>query len=112
MRRWVARGFWILFAAPFVLWAALPWPVAYRWANPHATAVMRYRLAQARAEGDTLELRQQWVPLAEISAQMVRAVLASEDGRFRSHHGIDWIGLGEELHYDGEEPFSWKDSED
>src|SRR5690606_30776690 len=29
------------------------------------------------------------------------------DQRFRSHGGVDWIALGEELGYDGEPPFSW-----
>jgi monofunctional biosynthetic peptidoglycan transglycosylase len=112
MVKLVATGMLILLATPFVVWASLPWPVQYRWANPSATAVMRYRVERARDEGETLELRQRWVPLSQISAQMVRAVLASEDGRFRGHNGIDWIGLGEELRYQGKPPFSWQDKDD
>src|SRR5687767_7655711 len=112
MARWVVTVLVLLLATPLIVVASLPWPVQYRWANPTATAVMRYRVEQARDEGETLELRQQWVPLSRISTQMVRAVLASEDGRFRSHNGVDWIGLGEELRYRGEPPFSWRDKED
>ena len=112
MGKWVLIGIVLLLASPVIVVASLPWPVQYRWTDPAATAVMRYRVEQARAEGETLEIRQDWVPLSRISTQMVRAVLASEDGRFRSHNGIDWIGLGEELRYKGKAPFSWKDKED
>jgi monofunctional biosynthetic peptidoglycan transglycosylase len=101
-----------LIAAPVLVWASFPWPVAYRWVDPAATAVMRYRVEQAHDEGDVLVLQQSWVPLARISPNMVKAVIASEDGRFRDHHGIDWVSIGEELHYQGKEPFSWTDPGD
>ena len=112
MARWVGTVVLMIVLTPLLVWAALPWPVAYRWTNPAATAVMRYRVEQAKDEGGSLELRQHWVPLSQISPQMVRAVLASEDGRFRDHRGIDWVALGEELHYQGKPPFSWQDKAD
>lgn len=31
-----------------------------------------------------------WVPLAQISPHLIRAVIASEDQRFCSHRGVDW----------------------
>lgn len=31
-----------------------------------------------------------WVPLSRISPHLIRAVIASEDQRFCSHHGVDW----------------------
>jgi monofunctional biosynthetic peptidoglycan transglycosylase len=34
-----------------------------------------------------------WVPLDQISPQLVRAVIASEDQRFCSHGGVDWVEL-------------------
>jgi monofunctional biosynthetic peptidoglycan transglycosylase len=112
MAKWIGTGLLLLLATPLLVWASLPWPVAYRWADPAATAVMRYRVEQARDGGDALELRQSWVPLSQISPQMVRAVIASEDGRFHDHNGIDWIALGEELRYKGKAPFSWTDKGD
>lgn len=36
----------------------------------------------------------EWKPLKDISSEMVKAVIASEDGRFATHHGFDW----EEIH--------------
>ena len=39
----------------------------------------------------------QWVPLEDFSPELRRAVLASEDQRFMSHHGFDFIELGQAL---------------
>lgn len=38
-------------------------------------------------------VERQWVPLAQISPTLVRAVIAAEDQRFCSHAGVDWIEL-------------------
>src|ERR1700687_5332723 len=35
-----------------------------------------------------------WAPYAEISPALVSAVVASEDHRFWSHRGVDFVGLG------------------
>lgn len=32
-----------------------------------------------------------WKPLSEISPNLVRAVIAAEDARYCSHHGVDWV---------------------
>jgi len=34
-------------------------------------------------------IEQRWLPLASISPNLVRAVIAAEDGKFCSHHGFD-----------------------
>jgi monofunctional biosynthetic peptidoglycan transglycosylase len=85
----------------------LPWPVRLRWADPESTSFMRYRVAEARARGETLELRHEWVDLENISPRMARAVILAEDGRFLEHGGVDWEALADEVRYDGEPPFSW-----
>lgn len=36
-----------------------------------------------------------WVPLSQISSQLVGAVILSEDGQFCRHHGVDWGMLRE-----------------
>lgn len=38
-----------------------------------------------------------WVPLAAISPNLVRAVIASEDSKFCSHHGFDWDAIDHAL---------------
>ncbi|MGE3915841.1 MAG: monofunctional biosynthetic peptidoglycan transglycosylase [Hyphomicrobiaceae bacterium] len=60
--------------------------VVYRFAVPGYTPTMLYDLLS----GGSVE--QTWVPLSRVSPRLVRAVVASEDGRFCTHHGVD---LGE-----------------
>jgi monofunctional biosynthetic peptidoglycan transglycosylase len=48
-----------------------------------ATPLMLIRLAQGRS------WHHDWVPLEDISPQLVRAVIASEDARFCEHFGFD-----------------------
>ena len=36
-------------------------------------------------------LSKQWVSFDQMSPNLARAVLASEDARFCSHHGVDWV---------------------
>jgi monofunctional glycosyltransferase len=35
----------------------------------------------------------QWIDLADMSPDLPRSVVASEDARFCSHHGVDWAAL-------------------
>lgn len=51
-----------------------------------------------------VETSRQWVPLEEISPNLVNAVLMSEDGQFCSHRGIDWASLREVIESDAERP--------
>ena len=38
-------------------------------------------------------LSRHYVPLSNISRHMVNAVIAAEDGKFCTHHGVDWQAL-------------------
>ena len=55
---------------------------------------MAQRIAEARAKGQWLQLRYQWVPYARISAHLKRAMIAAEDAKFVDHEGFDWDGIG------------------
>jgi monofunctional biosynthetic peptidoglycan transglycosylase len=68
---------------------------------------MEYRVREVEEAGDTLDIEQEWVALADISPNLRRAVLTAEDDRFYLHHGIDWRALAEEVHYQGDTTFSW-----
>lgn len=107
--------FGVLFLPPaaLYLWLLfLPWPIYLRWWNPTTTSFMEYRLKEAERLGDTLELRQEWVPLTGISRNLRRTVLTAEDDRFYQHRGIDWEALAEEVEYPGDTSFSWFSSSD
>lgn len=45
-------------------------------------------MLQSALRGDGMQRK--WVPISSISPNMLRAVVASEDARFCTHHGIDW----------------------
>lgn len=96
----------------FYLYVLLPTPVALRWWRPDRSTVMRERLAEARAAGADFELRHTWVGLDGISRNLQRAVIASEDGHFWTHEGVDWAAIGEELRYRSDGEFSWTDARD
>jgi monofunctional biosynthetic peptidoglycan transglycosylase len=42
-------------------------------------------------------VERQWVPLAQISPNLIRAVIAAEDQRFCEHAGVDWVELNKVL---------------
>ncbi|CAN5762555.1 monofunctional biosynthetic peptidoglycan transglycosylase [soil metagenome] len=93
-------------------WVTIPWPVRLRTHDPAETAVMRQRIAEARARDEGLEIRHQWAPLERISPRLRRAVVVAEDGRFYEHDGIDWDALREEFRYGGDADFSFFDADD
>ena len=59
-----------------------------RW--PKTTAFMERRKAELRKAGGSDRLEWAPVPLSAISADLSRAVIVSEDSRFREHGGVDW----------------------
>ena len=46
----------------------------------------RVRIDRTRRRGD-------WVELSQVSPALIEAGLAAEDRRFRTHGGVDWLGL-------------------
>jgi len=61
----------------------------FRFVNPPTSAFMlAYQLGTAPEP-----LRQEWVPMAEISPWMPLAVVASEDQRFPYHSGVDFEAI-------------------
>jgi monofunctional biosynthetic peptidoglycan transglycosylase len=46
-------------------------------------------------------VHQQWVPLERISPDLARAVIASEDGRFCVHWGVDWGAVRDAINEGG-----------
>ena len=59
-------------------------------ANPTATAFMQLRIDEARAAGRAkFSIRHRWVPYSQISPNLRRAVIVTEDAGFYDHDGID-----------------------
>ena len=64
------------------------WVLLYKWAPVKWTPLMLKRTVQNIGEKGYKNTRT-WVDLENISPVMVRAVMASEDGRFLEHWGFD-----------------------
>lgn len=112
LRRWVLAPVLVTVALPLVMWLGLPWPWALRFVDPSATSFMLYREREARRADESFTVVQDWVPLNEMPRDLVRAVLVSEDDRFREHRGVDWKALADEVHWSGDDDFSWWDASD
>lgn len=77
---------WILLALAAFALAILAGLVLFRFAPAPSTLML----------GRWLTLKpvtRQWVPLENLSPNLIRAVLASEDQRFCQHRGVDWVEL-------------------
>ncbi|MGZ5556015.1 MAG: transglycosylase domain-containing protein [Candidatus Aminicenantales bacterium] len=68
--------------------------------NPTSTAFMRSRQEQARRQGRTLAIREEWVDFARIPALLKAAVRITEDASFYWHKGIDFDEIKESLKRD------------
>ena len=85
------RRFIILVIVAFFTMSA-SWVLLYKWVPVKWTPLMLKRTVQNIGEKDYKNTRT-WVDLENISPVMVRAVMASEDGRFMEHRGFDFKEL-------------------
>ncbi|KPC54128.1 monofunctional biosynthetic peptidoglycan transglycosylase [Amantichitinum ursilacus] len=76
---------WNLWILVHVVW--------WRTHNPDDTAFMEEGLARLQQTDPNAELRHKWVPYSQISPNLKRALVASEDARFLEHDGFDWEGI-------------------
>ena len=61
--------------------------------NPESTAFQRSEAWRVLNDKGRLPWRQEWVPYPQISDNLKRAVIASEDDGFINHDGVDWDAL-------------------
>jgi monofunctional biosynthetic peptidoglycan transglycosylase len=74
--------------------------LALRWINPLTTAVQMERRVGAMLKHQPYRKYYDPVPLRSIAPNLQHAVVAAEDGRFRVHHGFDWIEMQKVLEQD------------
>ena len=61
--------------------------------NPTSTAFMQDRLEIIQETRPDAVLQHKWVDYGRISNHLKRAVIASEDAKFKDHEGFDWEGI-------------------
>jgi monofunctional biosynthetic peptidoglycan transglycosylase len=88
MLRWA-----VLLAAIVLVIGPVSVVALYRIVPPPITWLMVERMVQGRG------FDRRWVPLADISPRLVRAVIASEDSGFCSHDGFDIQAIEKALHH-------------
>src|SRR5438093_1250009 len=90
-RRWLSHLAWALALAILVV-VLLPYLLVplYRTLNPVSTLMLWRWATGARVE-------RSFVPIERMAPALPATVIASEDGRFCSHRGIDWRELRERL---------------
>jgi monofunctional biosynthetic peptidoglycan transglycosylase len=88
---WFRRVIVVLFMITVVLPAFLT--VVYRVLPVPGTPLM---LSTMITDGG---IQYRWVPLDQMSAALVKAVIASEDGKFCTHSGFDWQAIDAAMAY-------------
>ena len=97
LRKIVVGGLLLVFA--LYGWCALC-VLALRWIDPITTAVQMERRVSAMLKHKPYHKRYEFIPLRRISPDLQHAVVTAEDGRFRTHHGFDWIEMQKVLEKD------------
>lgn len=67
--------------------------IIFKWVPVPITPLMITRVIENKLDGNDAVLSHDWVPLEEISPNLQKAVIASEDGNFLKHHGFDFAAM-------------------
>jgi len=81
-----------IFLALLAFFVYLAWPYSVfrlKDENPRTTSLMELRQLEAQAAGRKMKPTLEWVPLNQISPNLIHAVMLAEDDTFYQHHGFD-----------------------
>ena len=67
--------------------------ILFRWIPIPYTPLMAIRAIENKSAGKEMVLSHDWVPIEEISPNIQKAVIASEDGTFLTHYGFDFSAI-------------------
>lgn len=65
----------------------------FKWVPIPSTPLMVTRAIDNKLDGNDMICSHDWVPLEEISTNLQKAVIASEDANFLTHHGFDFKAI-------------------
>jgi|WetSurSiteA1Bulk_404760.scaffolds.fasta_scaffold02924_3 monofunctional glycosyltransferase len=88
--KWAAIGFFG--STVFVV-------ILFSFVNPPVTPLMIKRAFVRKSDGKLAGIHKDWVSYRDISPNMIRAVVASEDNRFLEHWGIDVEAVQKAVEY-------------
>jgi len=90
----------VLFVLDVVRYFVYPNVSALKENRPAKTAFMQYREDVWRDKGINKKISISWVPLAQVSPYVVKAVIIAEDDKFWSHEGFDFDAMQKALEKD------------
>ncbi len=67
--------------------------ILFKWVPVPFTPLMAIRAIEHKMDGKEMVCSHDWVPIEDISKNMQRAVIASEDGNFLKHNGFDFNAI-------------------
>ena len=67
--------------------------ILFKWVPIPFTPLMVTRIIEFKLDGEDAIYSHKWVPLEEISPNLQKAVIASEDGNFLKHNGFDFKAM-------------------
>ncbi|MEO7494002.1 MAG: monofunctional biosynthetic peptidoglycan transglycosylase [Massilia sp.] len=89
--KWIVLGpVLLVLALQLYYFLQICWYIKF---NPVMTSFMSAQLSELREKKPNATLEQRWVPYPQISDNLKRAVIASEDANFAEHDGVDWEAL-------------------
>jgi monofunctional biosynthetic peptidoglycan transglycosylase len=86
----------IRFLSKVALWffgISLGLVILFKFVPVPYTPLMLTRSIENKLAGNDMVCSHNWVPIAHISKNLQKAVIASEDGRFLTHHGFDFEAI-------------------
>jgi monofunctional glycosyltransferase len=86
---------WVLRLTLALVLFSIALVVIYRFVPVLLTPLMVIRVVEGAVEGRWIGIDKTWISYEEISPNVMRAVIASEDTRFLQHTGIDWEAVRE-----------------
>lgn len=84
---WLKKALLFFFISTFLV------ALLYRFVPVHYTPLMFIRCYQQKMEGREVRMKSTWVPLSEISPEMVNAAVVAEDWNYMSHYGFDFAAI-------------------
>ncbi|MCF6128551.1 monofunctional biosynthetic peptidoglycan transglycosylase [Flavobacterium sp. AS60] len=83
------------------IWKAMLWffglsilsVILFKWVPIPFTPLMVTRIIEFKLDGNDAIYSHKWVPLEQISPNLQKAVIASEDGNFLKHSGFDFKAM-------------------
>ena len=93
-RSLLSRLFMILkIGAVFFFISTVITTLIFRFIPPPVTPLMIMRVIGQLADGKELKMSKSWVSYSEISPNLVKAVITSEDNNFMEHNGVDFAAI-------------------